>query len=112
VLWSLNGYENYGRKPYQSFHDRLCQWSINNCNRTLSDDLSDYECDEEVEKSLREDNEVEDSDFEICSASYLSLRENKSRSRKSRMGNKYKRNKNIKERWENYAAINSSENNL
>ncbi|CAO1443308.1 unnamed protein product [Diamesa serratosioi] len=47
MLWSLNGYENYGRKPYQMFDDRLCKWSINNCNRYLTDDLSDYSSDDD-----------------------------------------------------------------
>lgn len=112
VLWSLNGYENYGRKPFQSFHDRLCKWSINNCNRTLSDDLSDYECDEEVEKSLKDDNEADSSDFETCSTSNLSSKADKSRSRKSRSANKYRKKKTIKERWDSYSAVSSSENNL
>lgn len=111
VLWSLNGYENYGRKPFQSFNDRLCQWSINNCNRTLSDDLSDYESDEEVAKSLWDDCEVGETDNGICSTSSFST-QMKDQHRKQSFANRYKKKFTIREQWENYAAKSCTENSL
>jgi transcription initiation factor TFIID subunit 5 len=107
VLWSINGYENYGYKPFQSFDDRLCQWSLNNCNRMLTDDISDYESsDDEIERKLLEtcgeENEADN------------LQEEKYRisTRRRRNGNKYRRAMSIKEQWSDFTARNCSENNL
>lgn len=107
VLWSINGFENYGHKPFQTFDDRLCQWSINNCNRMLTDDLSDYDSsDEEIEKNLREacGNVVGDDEIEDDSLAKMS--------RRRKCGNKYRRTISIREQWKEYTAKNSSENNL
>jgi hypothetical protein len=103
VLWSLNGYENYGRKPFQSFDDRLCQWSINNCNRTLTDDLSDFESDADVETNLKGACEEDEMETEKCS--------NRLR-RRRRVGNKYRRCAGVREQWEDFTAKSCSENNL
>lgn len=113
VLWSLNGYDNYGRKPFQSFDDRLCQWSINNCNRILTDDLSDYESDGEVETNLKDACD-EETDYEKCSSSSSNLnRETQPRlPRRRKIGNKYRRSANIREQWKDFAAKSCSENNL
>lgn len=110
VLWSLNGYENYGRKPFQSFDDRLCQWSINNCNRTLTDDLSDFESDDEVETNLRDAGEGVETDNDKCSDS--SNRNQARLTRKRRVGNKYRRSASVHEQWEEFAAKSCNENNL
>jgi hypothetical protein len=115
VLWSINGFENYGHKPFQTFDDRLCQWSINNCNRMLTDDLSDYDTsDEEIERNLKElaggaseqedDDNNDDSNFSMASLSRMS--------RKRKIRNKYRRTISIRDQWREYAANNSSENNL
>lgn len=109
VLWSLNGYENYGRKPFQSFDDRLCQWSINNCSRILTDDLSDYESEEEIETNLKEACDEDETDNAKGSTS--SSRSQR-RSRQRRVVNKYKRITTIREQWGEYAAKSCSENNL
>lgn len=109
VLWSLNGYENYGRKPFQSFDDRLCQWSINNCSRILTDDLSDYESEEEIETNLKEACNEDETD--IAKGSTSSSR-SQQRSRQRRVVNKYKRIATIREQWGEYAAKSCSENNL
>lgn len=103
VLWSLNGYENYGRKPYQSFDDRLCQWSINNCNRVLTDDLSDFESDAEVETNLKGACGEEETETEKCSSGGR---------RRRRVGNKYRKSAGVREQWDDYAAKSCSENNL
>ena len=113
VLWSLNGYENYGRKPFQSFDDRLCQWSINNCNRTLADDISDYEGEEEVGTNLTDAFEEDETDYEKCSnrsSSKTSLDQHGMARRKA--ANKYKKNTSIRSQWNEYAAKSCSENNL
>lgn len=101
VLWSLNGYENYGRKPYQSLDDRLCQWSINNCNRTLSDDLSDYEDEDDILSNLRDTTNEEESEASTSSQA-------KSR----RVENRYKKRFNIGQQWSDYTSKGCSENNL
>lgn len=113
VLWSLNGYENYGRKPFQSFDDRLCQWSINNCNRILTDDLSDYDSDDDVEANLKDACD-EETDYEKCSSGNSNLnREPRPRAaRRRRCGNKYRRSNNIREQWKEFAAKSCSENSL
>lgn len=101
VIWSLNGYENYGRKPFQSFDDRLCQWSINNCNRLLTDDLSDFESEEEIVTNLKDACGEDETDTAIGS-----------RGRRRRVGNKYKRIETVRQQWNNYAEKSCSENNL
>lgn len=106
VLWSLNAYENYGRKPFQSLDDRLCQWSINNCNRILTDDLSDYESEEEVVMHLREAFDEEETESEKCS----SLWQAKHRSRRG--FNKYKSRSSLRGQWDEFAAKSCSENSL
>lgn len=107
VLWSLNGYnENFGRKPFQSFDDRLCQWSINNCNRILTDDLSDYESEEEIVTNLKDASGEDETDM-------VGVGSTKARQRwRRRVGNKYKRPASIKQQWDDYAAKSCSENNL
>lgn len=101
VLWSLNGYENYGRKPFQSLDDRLCQWSINNCNRMLSDDLSDYEDEEEILSNLRDTTNEEETE---ASTSV----QTKSR----RVENRYKKQFSIGQQWSDFTSKGCSENNL
>lgn len=108
VLWSLNGYENYGRKPFQSFEDRLCQWSINNCNRILTEDLSDYENEEEIVTNLKDACGEEETDMENGSSSSTMSRQRWRR----RVSNKYKRTVTVKQQWDDYAAKSCSENNL
>ena len=103
VLWSLNGYENYGRKPFQSFDDRLCQWSINNCNRILTDDLSDFESDGDVETNLKGACGEEETETEKRSCGER---------RRRRVGNKYRRCAGMRQQWEDFAANSCSENNL
>lgn len=101
VLWSLNGYENYGRKPFQSLDDRLCQWSINNCNRMLSDDLSDYEDEDEVLSNLRDSTNEEE--IEASTSVQTKVRQ---------VENRYKKRSNIGEQWTDYTSKGCSENNL
>lgn len=103
VLWSLNGSENYGRKPYRSFDDRLCPWSINNCDRTLTDDLSDCESDEEVATNLMSD--LSDDVEKLPGTS------NSKQPRRNHQ-NKYKRNSSIRQQWMEYSAKSCSENSL
>lgn len=112
VLWSLNGYENYGRKPFQSFDDRLCQWSINNCNRTLTDDLSDYDSEDEVVTNLMDALEEEETDNEKCSKNSNRTHHAQPRMTRRKAENKYKRNPSIRNQWTDYAAKSCSENNL
>lgn len=109
VLWSLNGYENYGRKPFQSFDDRLCQWSINNCNRILTDDLSDYDSEDEIVKHLQDTCDEEETDNEKFSTSSNTNQPRQPRRRK--VGNKYKRRTTMDSQWADYAAKSCSENN-
>lgn len=109
VLWSLNGFENYGRKPFQSFDDRLCQWSINNCNRVLTDDLSDFGSDEEIEDNLRDD-DYDDEKLLRCSNGLN--REFTSTRRKKNSGNKYRMKTSMRKQWNDYNAKSCSENNL
>lgn len=109
VLWSLNGYENYGRKPFQSFDDRLCQWSINNCNRILTDDLSDYESDEDVERNIETDCNESETENDRCSSSSSGFPRP---SRRRKTGNKYKKRESIRVQWEKFAAKGCNENNL
>lgn len=110
VLWSLNGCENYGRKPFQSFDDHLCQWSINNCNRTLTDDLSDYDSEEDVVMNLMDDLKEEETDEPLLSRN--NSHQAQSRTTQFKVGNKYKRSAGIKELWSDFAAKSCSENNL
>lgn len=113
VLWSLNGYENYGRKPFQSFDDRLCQWSINNCNRTLTDDLSDYESDGDIEMNLRDACDEEETETLQCSSiSNANLISQLRLPRRRRAANKYRRSSGIRAKWDDYATKSCSENNL
>jgi hypothetical protein len=114
VLWSLNGYENYGRKPFQSFDDRLCQWSINNCNRVLTDDLSDFGSDEEIEDNLRESlPDDNDTETERLSCSNGINREFQSRTySRKKSGNKYRTKTSMRKQWSDYSAKSCSENNL
>ncbi|CRL03871.1 CLUMA_CG016996, isoform A [Clunio marinus] len=114
LLWSLNGYENYGRKPYQSFDDRLCQWSINNCNRILTDDLSDYECDDDVMTNLSDTYHQDETDQDKCSTSSSTRNvHNQLRlPRRQKVGNKYRRSASIRQQWEDYSAKSCSENNF
>jgi hypothetical protein len=119
VLWSINGFENYGHKPFQTFDDRLCQWSINNCNRMLTDDLSDYDTsDDEIEKNLKEEDgeeEQEDSEFQGQAdggGNIFSMAALGRMSRKRKTKNKYRRTISIRDQWKEYTANNSSENNL
>lgn len=113
VLWSLNGYENYGRKPFQSLDDRLCQWSINNINRTLTDDLSDCESEEELETNLIENLEEEETDYKKCSSNNSNrTHQGQERKTRRRAENKYKRSTSIRDQWTDYAAKSCSENNL
>lgn len=130
MLWSLNGYENYGRKPYQMFDDRLCKWSINNCNRYLTDDLSDYSSDdEELVKDLRAAQEVEhdDDDFaseadsDKCSTSQQPSTTHKlgkyndnstTTTKRMKFSNKYKRSLTIRQQWNNYKFNSCSDNSL
>lgn len=111
VLWSLNGYENYGRKPFLSFDDRLCQWSINNCNRILSDDLSDYESEEEVVTNLRKEFNDDETENDKLSNNSSNVTQ-RPQMRRQRPANKYKRSTNVREQWEDYAAKTCGENNL
>lgn len=135
MLWSLNGYENYGRKPYQMFDDRLCKWSINNCNRYLTDDLSDYSSDDdELVKDLRAAQEVEydedneddltEVDTDICSTSQQQQQQttqhklgkyNDNRTtttKRMKFSNKYKRSLTIRQMWNNYKFNSCSDNSL
>ncbi|KAG5673540.1 hypothetical protein PVAND_003580 [Polypedilum vanderplanki] len=115
VLWSINGFENCGHKPFQTFDDRLCQWSINNCNRTLTDDLSDYDTsDEEIERNLKhlmgmneQEDDNNDDDSNLFSTSGLNRI-----SRKRKIRNKYRRTISIRDQWKEYASKSSSENNF
>lgn len=105
VLWSLNGNENYGRKPFQTFDDRLCQWSINNCNRILTDDLSDYETsDEEIEQCLKEACGEEETNDKSSIHSPLAGRK--------KLGNKYRRTASVRQQWQDFSAKSCSENYL
>lgn len=110
MLWSLNGYENYGRKPFQSFDDRLCQWSINNCNRILTDDLSDYESEEEIVTNLQDACDEEETENEKFSSS-SNLNQSRPPRRQRKVGNKYKRSATVGNQWSDYAANSCSENN-
>jgi hypothetical protein len=114
VLWSLNGYENFGRKPFQSFDDRLCQWSINNCNRILTDDLSDYESDEDIATNLKKACEEDETDNEKCSSSCSNTNQQGATAmpRRRRVENKYRRSANVREQWHEYTEKSSSETNL
>jgi hypothetical protein len=106
VLWSLKGYDNFGRKPFQTFDERLCQWSINNCNRTLTDDLSDFESEEEIEKELKVE-EDDETDNDKCSSS-----SSRQHARRRRVGNKYRKSASIRQQWDDYAMKSCSENSL
>lgn len=106
VLWSLNGYENYGRKPFQSLDDRLCQWSINNCNRTLTDDLSDFESEDEIVTNLNDACDEDETESEQCSSP------NRVKLRPRRTINKYKKKVSTRQQWEDYASKSCTENNL
>ena len=111
LLWSINGFENYGHKPFQSFDDRLCQWSINNCNRMLADDLSDYDTsDEEVERNLKASNGGEEG--ESTDESSMTINALTKLSKRRRNSNKYRKTLSIKEQWKDYTSKNSCENNL
>lgn len=132
MLWSLNGYENYGRKPYQMFDDRLCKWSINNCNRYLTDDLSDYSSDdEELVKDLRaaqevehDDDDLDEADSDKCSTSQQSTTHKLGKyndnstttttktSKRMKFSNKYKRSLTIRQQWNNYKFNSCSDNSL
>lgn len=109
VLWSINGFDNYGHRPYQKFDDRQCQWSINNCNRMLTDDLSDYtSSDEEVEKNLRDNEGCEDDGREDHDGQQIySVRKRKIGNR-----NKFQRTMSIREQWADFSAKSCAENNL
>lgn len=111
VLWSINGFENYGHRPFQRFDDRQCQWSINNCNRMLTDDLSDYSTsDDEIEMNLRGvEREDEDCDDERSCAG---VQQFSGTVGKRKIRNKYQRTLSIREQWTNYASKSCSENNL
>ncbi|XP_070494255.1 transcription initiation factor TFIID subunit 5 isoform X1 [Chironomus tepperi] len=111
LLWSINGFENYGHKPFQSFDDRLCQWSINNCNRMLTDDLSDYESsDEEVEKNIKSTGGAEDG--ESTDESSTTMNALTKLTKRRRNSNKYRKTLSIKEQWKDYTSKNSCENNF
>lgn len=127
MLWSLNGYENYGRKPYQMFDDRLCKWSINNCNRYLTDDLSDYSSDdEELVKDLRaaqeveHDDDEEDVDTEKSGQQQTTHKLGKfnnnnndsTTTKRMKFSNKYKRSLTIRQQWNNYKFNSCSDNSL
>lgn len=42
-LWQLNQSRIRGRKPFSPFSNRLCEWSLENCESSSSDDDSDRE---------------------------------------------------------------------
>lgn len=111
VLWSLNGYENYGRKPFLPFDDRLCQWSINNCNRILSDDLSDYESEEEVVTNLKSDDNEDETENDKCSR-ISSSGGQRPQMRRRKPLNKYKRSTSLRDQWEDYTTKSCGENSL
>lgn len=106
VLWSINGFDNYGHRPFQRFDDRHCQWSINDCNRMLTDDLSDYSTsDDEIERNLRGiEGDLGGSDRQMNMGAIGK--------RKCFNSNKFKRTLSIKEQWTEYTARSCSENNL
>lgn len=112
VLWSINGFDNYGHRPFQRFDDRQCQWSINNCNRLLTDDLSDYSTsDEEIEeRNLGE--------WEGGAGCWGKVGDDEQMytgaigKRKLFNVNKFHRKMSIKEQWTDFASKSCSENNL
>lgn len=110
VLWSINGFDNYGHRPYQKYDDRQCQWSINNCNRMLTDDLSDYTTsDDEVERNLKEsEGWEEDESVDLRNESQRKIYS--VRKRKMTNRGKYQRALSIREQWEDYTAKSCTEN--
>lgn len=115
VLWSLNGYENYGRKPFQSFDDRLCQWSINNCNRVLTDDLSDFESDEDIEDNLNDlpnESEIETERLRCSNGINRDFQSYARTFKKRKSGNKYRTKISMRKQWSDFNAKSCSENNL
>jgi hypothetical protein len=52
VLWSMSRSTFYGRKPFQTASDRLCEFEITNCDRQMEDDSSSEEEAEEGRKGL------------------------------------------------------------
>lgn len=115
VLWSLNGYDNYGRKPFQLVDDRLCQWSINNCNRVLTDDLSDFESEDEIEENLKswKDGSETGTDTPTCSNEIKINLQNYSKDGVRRnVGNKYRRKVSVRKQWDEFLGKSCSENSL
>lgn len=110
VLWSLNGYENYGRRPFQLVDDRLCQWSINNCNRVLTDDLSDFESEDEIEDSLND--RQDHTDLSGSNELKAKTQKNSKIGGRSNTGNKYRRKVNVRKQWGDFLGKSCSENNL
>lgn len=111
VLWSLNGYENYGRRPFQLVDDRLCQWSINNCNRVLTDDLSDFESEDEIEDSLSD--RQDHTDLPSCSNELKAKTQTNSKiGGRRNTGNKYRRKVNVRKQWGDFLGKSCNENNL
>lgn len=117
VLWSLSSYENFGRKPYRTFDDRLCQWSINNCNRHLTDDLSDYSSDTDEEDlcavnyRIEQESEEEEGERQTEAGTDNTAGEPDSgRRKKVRFNNKYRRRLKLKDRWQKYTFRSCSEN--
>lgn len=104
VLWSLSSNENYGRKPFRMFDDRSCEWSINNCDRYLVDDISDYSSsDEEVLASLRSTDSDMDEDLEAGMSN---------KRKKVKFSRKCREKVTLRQQWQNYTGKSSSENSL
>lgn len=105
-MWSINGFDNYGHRPFQHFDDRHCHWSINNCNRMLTDDLSDYSTsDDEIERNLKGIVSDYDGAGEEVNTGAIGKR-------KIINSNKFRRTLSIKEQWADYTSKSCSENNL
>lgn len=109
VLWSLNSSENYGRKPYRLFEDRLCKWSINNCNRLLIDDFSDFSSDDE---EFEGPNESRFANEGICEQDEKNDQASSSKRKRMKSSARMKNQTSIRQKWQNYTFRSSSENSL
>jgi hypothetical protein len=104
VLWSLSSNENYGRKPYRMPVDRLCDWSINNCDRFMVDDISDYSSSDEEDKS-----NVTQPDSDICEDVESATTSHR---KKIKISKKDRENVTLRQQWQKYTFKSCSENSL